>query len=233
MLPTMKSRLLRLLLTSMPALMACSERLPRTDDYLSPALRTAVEQLKTDVASDPTNATTIAERARVLAEWADAYALAGHDVGLEGPRVRLQATRPPEGQVALRQSAVVDRLVREFSLRDEEGALGELTAESLGPFEARSYATIRQTWTVGTHPVEVGGGFWVARHFGANFGVFQTGAPSADGYLTVVTTDSDAELVVDGIMASGPHGGFRAPPHAAIPARSGSLSRTCSPARRS
>ncbi|MDP6582673.1 MAG: hypothetical protein QF681_18630, partial [Vicinamibacterales bacterium] len=110
-------------------------------DYLEPDLRTAVEQLQSDVAVAPTDETTIAGRARVLADWADAYALAGGEVGLEGPRVRLRATLPPSGPAARRASADVDRLVREFTLRDEAGALGALEAESLGPFEARSYAT--------------------------------------------------------------------------------------------
>ena len=50
--------------------------------------------------------------------------------------MRLQATLPADGRAALNQSANFDRLVREFSLRDEEGALGELTAEPFGPFEA-------------------------------------------------------------------------------------------------
>ena len=86
-------------------------------------------------------------RAQVLADWADAYSMAGGEVGLEGPRIRLQSTMPPSGRGAVRQSESLDRLVREFTLRDEEGALGELTAESVGPFEARTHATIRQIWT--------------------------------------------------------------------------------------
>ena len=68
------------------------------DDYLSPDLRAAVEQLKADVAANPTDETTIAERARILDEWVDAYALGGGEVGLEGPRVRLQATLPQIGR---------------------------------------------------------------------------------------------------------------------------------------
>ena len=148
------------------------------DDYLTPELRAAVEQLKADVAMSPTGESTIGARARVLADWVDAYALGGGEVGLEGPRVRLQSTLPPTGQAALRQGAIVDRLVRQFTLHDEPGALGELTAESLGPFEARSYQTIRQIWTAGTRPVTTGGGFWVARHFNVNYGPFQTDDPA-------------------------------------------------------
>ena len=179
-------------------------------------MRAAVDRLESDVAATPTDETTIAARARVLADWADAYSLAGGEVGLEGPRVRLRATLPPRGPAARRASADVDRLVREFTLRDEPGALGELHAESLGPFEARRHATVRQTWTAGTSGVSTGGGFWVARHFGANFGPFQTDDPAGEGYVTVATTDTDAVFAVDEIMASGPHGGFRAPAPALV-----------------
>ena len=186
------------------------------DDYLTPELRAAVERLKADVAARPTDETTVAERARILADWVDAYALAGNEVGLEGPRVRLQATLPPAGRAAVAQGAVIDRLVRQFALHDEPGALGELTAESLGPFEARSFQTIRQSWTAGTRPVETGGGFWVARHFNVNYGPFQTDDPAGDGYVTIATTDGDATFATDVRMARGPHGGFRAPEPALV-----------------
>ena len=185
-------------------------------DYLTPELRAAVEQLKVDVAARPTDETTVAERARILADWVDAYALGGGEVGLEGPRVRLQATDPPTGQAALAQGAIIDRLVRQFALHDEPGALGELTAESLGPFEARSYQTLRQIWTVGTRPVVAGGGFWVARHFSVNSGPFQTEDPAGDGYVTIATTDAEATFETDVYMARGPHGGFRAPAPALV-----------------
>ena len=185
-------------------------------DYLTPELRAAVEQLKLDVAARPTDETTVAARARILADWVDAYALGGGEVGLEGPRVRLQATSAPRGQAALAQGAVIDRLVRQFTLHDEPGALGALTAESLGPFEARSHQTIRQTWTVGTRPVVVGGGFWVARHFSVNSGPFQTEDPAGEGYTSIGTSDADATFETDVYMAHGPHGGFRAPAPALV-----------------
>jgi hypothetical protein len=185
-------------------------------DYLTAELRSEVERLKVDVESVPTDETTIAARAEVLADWADAYALGGGEVGLEGPRVRLRATLPPRGPAARRVSADIDRLVREFALRDEPGALGELTADRLGPFEALSHATLRQTWTAGTRGIATGGGFWVARHFNANFGPFQADDPAGEGYITITSSDADAVFATDEIMASGPHGGFRAPQPALV-----------------
>jgi len=57
----------------------------------------------------------------------------------------------------------------------------------------------------------VGGGFWVARHFNAVFGAFQSEDPTSAGYVSIQTTDEDADFEVETIMASGPHGGFRTP----------------------
>ncbi len=197
-----------------------------TDDYMAPALRAEVEALKQAVASEPTDASTIAQRAGLVADWADAYALAGGEVGLEGPRIRLQSTLPPSGRAAINQSRAVDRLVREFVLREEAGALGVLRSETLGPFEARSFATIRQTWRAGTRPIQTGGGFWVAQHFSALFGEFQTTDPTGAGFITIETTDRDVEFEVETIQASGPHGGFRAPqPAIAFRVAAGQLDR--------
>ena len=189
---------------------------PAPDDYLSPELRAAVERLKVDVAASRTDETTIAERARVLADWVDAYALGGGEVGREGPGVRLHATLPPTGREALREGATIDRLVRQFALHDEPGALGQLGAESLGPFVARTYQTIRQTWTAGTRPLATGGGFRVARHAAVDHGPLQADDPAGDGYVTVATTDGDAAFEAGVDMANGPPGAGEAPAPALV-----------------
>ncbi|MFL2855162.1 MAG: DUF3604 domain-containing protein, partial [Pseudohongiellaceae bacterium] len=126
-------------------------------------------------------------------------------------RVRLQATLAPTGQQAVNQSRNVDQFIREFILRDEEGSLGLLTSDTLGPFVVSSMAELRQTWRVGTKPIVTGGGFWVARHFNANWGTFQTEDPAAAGYVSISTDDDDTVFERETIMASGPHGGFRGP----------------------
>ncbi len=196
-------------------LAACSsqdEQPARTiDDYMSVELRAEVEALKRAVANEPTSVDTIAQRARVMADWTDALSLTGVETGLDAPRIRLQSTLPPTGNAAVNQSAGVDKLVREFSLRERDGALGYLRAENLGPFEARSFATLRQIWTVGSEPMETDGGFWVARHFSANFGSFQADDPAAAGYITIGSSNPAVSFATETIMARGPHGGFRAP----------------------
>ncbi|NKB34392.1 MAG: DUF3604 domain-containing protein [Pseudomonadales bacterium] len=193
---------------------ACSseeQQVVTREDYMSSELRARVEQLKSDLATEATNESTIVERADLLADWIDAYALSGGEVGIDAPRVRLQATLPPTGRQAENQSRSVDRFIREFVLRDEEGSLGLLTSDTLGPFEVSSMAELRQTWRVGTHPITSGGGFWVARHFNANWGQFQTDDPTAAGYVSITTDDDDAVFERETFMARGPHGGFRTP----------------------
>ena len=67
-----------------------------------------------------------------------------------------------------------------MTLFDEQpNALGELTA-TLGPFVARSRATLQQTYQVGSKSINVGGGFAVTRHFLADYGAFQTNEPSGE-----------------------------------------------------
>ena len=208
-----KIRLL-IAITILTLLFACTnEEKQHTvlDDYMTTELRARVEQLKSDLASEATNESSIVERADLLADWIDAYAMAGGEVGIDAPRVRLQATLAPTGQQAVNQSRNVDQFIREFILRDEEGSLGLLTSDTLGPFVVSSMAELRQTWRVGTKPIVTGGGFWIARHFNANWGTFQTENPAAAGYVSISTDDDDAVFERETIMASGPHGGFRSP----------------------
>ncbi len=194
---------------SEPAIVSSDDN--TSEDYVSAEMRSRINQLMQSVANEPTSESTIAERADLLADWIDAYALAGGEVGLDAPRVRLQATLPPTGNAAATQSRNVDRFVREFALLDEEGALGFLSADDLGPFVVGSMQELSQTWRVGTREMEIGGGFWVARHFATNFGQFQTDDPTGSGYVSIETTDDDAVFERETISARGPHGGFRSP----------------------
>ena len=194
-------------------------------DYLAPALRAEVETLKRTVELEPTNADTIIERARVLADWIDAVALTGDPdlLTVTGPHVRsyIRAARwgthhsipnqyagdPPDAATLARRSAEIDALVRAYRLRDEEPeALGTLEADDLGPFEAGGLATIRQTWTAGSHGMRAGGRIRVDRHFASGFGPYQTEDTAGEGYVSAATDDSDAVFAaqwVDGALGFG------------------------------
>ena len=180
-------------------------------DGFPTGLRGDIEALKRAVGEAPTDAGSIAARARVLADWVDAHALAGRPGSPFAPDVRRYATLPPTGEAAVGASARVDTLVREYRLRDEEPeALGTLAADT-GPFVAGSLTTITQTWTAGSRGIAPGGGIWVARHFNTVYGAFQTDDPAGEDYVTVATSDADAVFEAETIMARGPHGGFRTP----------------------
>lgn len=197
-------------------LTASAAAAPAESDYLAPGLRAEVEALKRAVDAEPTSAGTIVERARVLADWIDAIALAGDPDALTvtGAHVRSyiraatwgthhsipnqRAGDPPDAAVLAGRSAEIDVLVRAYRLRDEEPeAIGELAADSLGPFEAGGLATIRQTWTAGSRGMRRGGRIRVDRHFASGFGGYQTVDPAGEGYVTAVTDDPDAAFVAE------------------------------------
>ena len=151
----------RILLAVCLCLLSITTAAAATPDYLPPDLRERVEKLKVDVALSPTTPINASQRLTVLWDWANAFALSGRYV----PVNLIAATRPnlPD-PVGARAAGALDSYVRELSLYDEEpDAIGDLSAD-LGPFEARSWATLQQTYTVGARGVLRGGGIVVAKH---------------------------------------------------------------------
>lgn len=189
-------------------------------DYLSPALRDQVEQLKTDVERTPTDDATASARARVLFDWLNAWAMAGGYVPVNAPAVvsQINAYGVPAGPV-------LDMYVAEMRLHDERPeAIGTLHLEQPGPFKVREYGTFSQTYTVGEAPVEDGGGFLVAKHFQANHPPFQTDDPSGANYVSISSDNRDVRFTVDSYDVPGMHGGFRgAAPQLVFRVRDGSL----------
>ena len=175
-------------------------------DYLSVDLRAAVDQLKLEVAASPTTTDTFQARAEVLWRWVNAFSLTGGYVPVNLTAV-LRVETP--GAVPANYVAMLDDFIRELSLaEDDPAALGTLTAAT-GPFEARSFATITQTWTVGSRPVTRGGGLLVAKHFMADHGPYQTSDPQGANYLKITSSARRARFVADSRPLFGMHGGFR------------------------
>lgn len=175
------------------------------EDYLSPELRTEVENLTAAVEREPSTAATAKARARTLWQWLNAYSLAGR-------YVPVNATATVSGVLAYNRTggfSGLDDTVRELAILDgDPGALGVLSAAT-GPFEARGYATIRQTYTVGTRDILPGGGFVVTRHFMANFGRYQTEDPAADNYISIASSNPNVRFSRSSVPLGGMHGGFR------------------------
>ncbi len=175
-------------------------------DYLSVDLRQAVDQLKLEAAAAATTPATYGARAEVLWRWVNAFSLTGGYVPVNLTAALRVNSPEPVGPAA---AAALDAYIRELTLaEDNPGALGTLSADP-GPFEARSYATLQQTWTVGTRAVTRGGGIVVAKHFMADHGLFQTDDPAAANYVRIETNARTARFVADRRPVTGMHGGFR------------------------
>ena len=192
------------LLTVLLTALLLPEAAAQEPDYLEPDLRARVDQLKADVAAEPTNATNAEQRADVLWDWTNAWALSGRYVP-----VNLTTAVHRYGIVTEAGMRGIDAYVGELGLLDEQpDAIGTLTAET-GPFEARSWAMFTQTWHVGSREVRPGGGIAFPRHFMSNHGEFQVDQPAGDNYVTIRSSNAAAEFVPDVVRLAGMHGGFR------------------------
>ena len=179
-----------------------------SSDYLSDELRASVETLKIAASNRPTDRTNVETRLETLWDWINAYALSGGYVPVNATQLISQLSSYPLPETNNR-FAEFDRMIREFTLRDENPhALGTLVA-NLGPFEARSFVTIEQTFTVGTKAIEAGGGFLIGRHFMPNHGRLQATEPTAANYISIRSSNPSVTFTHGTFPLSGMHGGFR------------------------
>ena len=184
---------------------AVPDFLPAPADYLAAELRAEVEQLKADVRATPSNRANAQARAQTLWAWINAYARAGRYVPVNATAVASGVLAYPN---FANRVAALDPAIRELAILDEQpDAVGALVADA-GPFEARSYATIRQTYTVGSKDIEPGGGFVVARHFMTGF-AYQVDDDTGDNYLSIASTNPTVRFAKSSQPVSGMHGGFR------------------------
>lgn len=193
------------ILLTVIATLTLSLAVPAYADYLSPDLRSRVNQLMQSIDSIPTNDTNAESRARLTWEWINAYALNGNYVPVNATQVVAGVL----GGAASGAYGPLDATIRELAFLDANPeALGTLTA-TLGPFTAGEYATVRQTYTVGSQPVQTGGAFLLARHFMTNFGPWQNSDPKAPNYVAISTSNPKVSFVATTTPWRGMHGGFR------------------------
>ncbi|MEX0941702.1 MAG: DUF3604 domain-containing protein [Pseudomonadales bacterium] len=168
-------------------------------------LRESVELLKKDLRKTPTNQDNARLRALVVFDWINALALKGEYIPVNATTVitQINGYGVPSGPV-------LDQYIQELILLDEKpDALGRFEARPEGPFEVMSYESFEQTYTVGSEPVETGGGFLIAKHFNANHGIYQTSDSTAANYVSIKSNNANVEFVVDSFDVPGMHGGFR------------------------
>jgi hypothetical protein len=175
----------------------------RDSDYLTPELRERVEALKDD--PTPTTNVNVRQRSQTIWEWANALARRGTELPVNLTQLLSRTLNFP----APGMHPYLDAYTSELALHDEEpNALGMLEADT-GPFEARTFVTIRQRYTVGTRPIEPGGGFLIARHFMPPIGLWQITDPTADNYISIKSSNPDVSFNADSVLVPGMHGGFR------------------------
>ncbi|MBI1338794.1 DUF3604 domain-containing protein [bacterium] len=177
-------------------------------EYLSPVLRARVEALKADLAAAPSTPANADERALVLYDWLNAYALTGRSIPVNMPQSVATITQPgPPGRAALN---ALDDYIRELTLYEEQpDARGTLTSSTTGPFAPGSMQTIALTYTVGSKPISAGGGLLLGRHFMSNQGVYQTSDPAGANYVSASVNRSGVRLEPSTENLAGMFGGFR------------------------
>ncbi|MHC4996008.1 MAG: DUF3604 domain-containing protein, partial [Planctomycetota bacterium] len=175
-------------------------------------LRQRIEKLKADVAATPTDLSNIIARTRTLWDWANHLALQGKDLHPEVASITALILTREDNLTDIPRSYTghIDNYVQGLTrLEEKPDSIGVLTANTDTPLVANSYATLTQTYTVGSEPMRPGGGVIIAKHFMANHGTLQTQDPGADNYLTVRTDQPNASFVEDSVQMTGMHGGFR------------------------
>ena len=200
---------------------ALSHRLTaQNGDYLTPQLRQQVNQLKRDVATQPTNAQNVAQRGVVLWQWINAYALTGGPVPVNATQElrpvfilndARQQNSPPSEPVNVRNVvANVQALIDEFRIKDESPkAIPTVTANKTGPFPASSFQTFEETVTIGEMPMNPGGMFMLARMLMSDAGPPQNRDAVANNYVTVRCSNPAAHFSNTSVEWAGMHGGFR------------------------
>jgi hypothetical protein len=191
------------------------------DDYLSPELRARVEQLKTEVAAEPSTPDNVFERGEVLWQWANAYSLTGRPlpVNLTMYLAILRSVEhhdgfeflPPGVKISWKQILpTIDALVRELHVKDEDPhAVGTLSLASSEPLVSQSWATIELSYEVGSMPMVSDGGLLLGRQLMSDLGGAQHEDPAADNYVSVRCSNPDAVFEPSFVPLSGMHGGFK------------------------
>ena len=187
-------------------------------DYLESDLRASVEALKTKAVDQPTTAGNLKDRLDILWPWINAYSLTGGPMPVNATLQVATAYRSVE---AARLSGAeptravlgsVDGLIHEFGLKDDApDALGSVTLETGGPVHVGSWATIEQTYTVGSKALGPGSRVMVARQLQADGGRLQHMDPAAPHHVAARTSNPSVKLGRTTVPWTGMHGGFRRP----------------------
>jgi hypothetical protein len=189
-------------------------------EYLSPELRSRVEQLEHELATEASTPENVFDRADILWQWMNAYSLTGGPVpvnlSMELAMIRIAEVdgntkfTPPgmrwSWPAVLRQ---FDDYVRELQIKDEDPrAIGDLSFVSTEPLVSQTWATVELSYRVGTMPMVPGGGLLLGRQLMNDLGDFQHRDSAADNYVSIRCSDPKARFEPHEVPMTGMHGGF-------------------------
>ena len=188
------------------------------DDYLSPEVREKVEALKRDFARNKTTVETLPKRAEVMYDWINGYAMTGNPTPVNATLWLRTAAEALQGTEADLRSFVdrgvitkyFDPVIEEYILKDEHPtAIGRMTIDDEGPFQAGSFQTIEITYTVADKPLKSGGVILLGKQLTSDQGAVQLENPSADNYATIRSSNPSVRFNPTTYPLYGMHGGFR------------------------
>jgi hypothetical protein len=188
-------------------------------DYLDPALRSQVENLKKEAFSNPTSPYTLLERAKVVWEWANRFSLTGEPLPVEcsffmasmfvGNNVGEFSVLRRDPEIS---SVDLDQMIREISLKEEyKGSIGKFVANKRHPLLVESLETIEQKFIVSKVPLIERAGLLIARNGFVDHGVPQNSDGQAENFVTITCSNEEARFVPQTIEMRGLRGGIRAP----------------------
>ena len=179
---------------------------------LPDVLRARVEALVTEAAT-PTTRENAVERMAILWEWANVVSLQGGFIPKNLPLAAHYVPHPTPGTVVTqRYLEAIDLYVRHLAMLDRDPeALGSIAVEPAEPLMAGSWQTIRIHWTVGSIGVAEGGGILVSPQMMGGYTRPQVEDPSADGLVSIQSSNPEVSFDLDSASVWGPYGGFRAP----------------------
>jgi hypothetical protein len=175
---------------------------PARREPLPSDLRERVQRLEADVAQAPTRLGTLANRAAVLWEWANALAIEGGVIPDDLPALIAAVRAGAATGRSARSPALaeqLDRYVHELAVKTSApGAIGEARLSRSDPLIAQGWYTVRQTYTVGELPMVAGGGVAIGRdgfNHVTGWGQPQVDAPAGDNFFSIRASRPEARFV--------------------------------------
>ncbi len=204
-----------LTLLVMAGVVACSGDSADSDgaDSEWSELETRVDELIADVDESPTSQANAGQRAALLWQWANRFALDGGVLPVDLSVDVADTMNAGDGvPIPKARLAAIDGYVRELAAKsDSPDLLGALEFDQRGPLAAAGWATVELAWTVGTGGMREGGVVLFGRERQSDHTRLQNTSAQEGGWVTVrtdsATSSDDVQFEPITMSLGGTHGG--------------------------